>query len=262
MLIMEDLCMKYVDLNYVVFFYISCENLDVFLYFKINLYYGKKNMSNFEVKLTNSILNKPQLKSQVIDCYDSHNNRLPKLHRDILLISLYEYIDIKKAYSAVLRLNAIDHLSINIVNPCGEMVFFSSTPYVDINIYSSDLWLYDASIHPVTYQNKKFYWWDDCYLPKMGKILKQEKERKNNLQCGFVCAKKVENFYLLYSYATKEKDPEIKKVIEEYQTTFVDMGDYCYSRIRTIYEKYAGNYQPPLINKNNFPKQYSNNDSN
>ncbi len=33
---MEDLCMKYVDLNYVVFFDISCEKVDVFLDFKIN----------------------------------------------------------------------------------------------------------------------------------------------------------------------------------------------------------------------------------
>ncbi len=214
-----------------------------------------KNMSNFEIKLTNSILMNTQLKSHDIDYNDSDNNKLPKLHRDTLLISLYEYIDIKKAYSAVLGLNAIDHLSINIVNPCGEMVFLSSAPSVDINIYSGDLWLYDASIHPATYQNKKFYWWDDCYLPEKGKILKQEKQIKNNLQFGFVCVKKVENFYLLYSYATKEKDPEIKKVIEEYQTTFIDMGDYCYSRIRTIYEKYAGNYKPPLINKSKFPKQ-------
>lgn len=181
--------------------------------------------------------------------------RLPKLHKDILLISFYEYIDIKKAYSAVLKLNAIDYLSISIINPAGEMVFLSSTPSMDINIYKEDLWLYDASVHPATYQNKKFYWWDDYYLPEKRKILKQEKEIKNNLHFGFVCTKKVEKFYLLYSYATKEKDPEIKKLIEEYQTTFVDMGDYCYSRIRTIYKKYAGNYQPPLINKNNFPKQ-------
>lgn len=211
-------------------------------------------MSNFEIKLTNSILMNTQLKSQVIDYADSHNI-LPKLHKDILLIALYEYTKIKKAYSAVLRLNAIDYLSINIVNPCGEMIFLSSTPSVDMDIYSGDLWLYDRSIYPATYQNQKFYWWDDCYLPEMAGILKQEKEIKNNLHCGFVCVKQIKNFYLLYSYATKEKDPEIKKVIEEYKNTFIDMGDYCYSRIRTIYEKYAGNYQPPLINKTNFPKR-------
>lgn len=60
--------------------------------------------------------------------------RLPKLHKDILLISLKNYKQIKKTYSAVLGLNAIDHLSVNVVNPSGEMVFLSSTPYTGINV--------------------------------------------------------------------------------------------------------------------------------
>jgi hypothetical protein len=195
-----------------------------------------------------------QQKNPATYCFRQCNFRLPKLHKDILLISLYEYKCIKKAYSSVLGLNAIDHLSINVVNPSGEMVFLSSTPYTGINVCNGDLWLYDSSIHPNTYENKEFYWWDDCYAPKMRTIIKKEKEIKHNLQFGFVFSKKVENFYLLYSFATKEKDPEIKKLIEQYKSTFIDMGDYCYSEIKPIYEQYSGCYQPPTITKNNFPK--------
>ena len=187
-----------------------------------------------------------------VDPFKQHR-RLPKLHKDILSISLYEYKCIKKAYSAVLGLNAIDHLSINIVNPSGEMVFLSSTPHTGINVCSSDLWLYDSSIHPNTYENKSFYWWDDCYFPPMRSVLKREKEVKNNLHFGFVFVQEIEDFYLLYSFATKENDPEIKKVIERYKNTFVDMGDYCYSEIKSIYEQYSAGYQPPTISrKNNF----------
>jgi len=179
---------------------------------------------------------------------------LPKLHKDILLISLNNYNIIKKTYSAVLGLNAIDHLSINIVNPNGEMVFLSSTPYTGINICSSDLLTYDSSIHPKTYENRKFYWWEDCYASQMKFELKLEKEIKNNLSLGFILTKKVENFYILYSFATKEKDPEIKKIIEQYQGELVNMGDYCYSEIRSLYERYSGGYNPPYLNSINFPK--------
>lgn len=196
-----------------------------------------------------------QQESEAINYFERSNKRLPKLHKDVLSISLYEYTDIKKAYTDVLGLNAIDHLSINIVNPSGEMVFLSSTPYTGINVCSGDLWLYDSSIHPNTYENKEFYWWNDCYAPKMKEILKREKEIKNNLYFGFVFSKKVENFYLLYSFATKEKDPEIKKIIENHKNTFIDMGDYCYSGIRSLYERYCGKqHQAPIINKHNFPK--------
>ena len=193
-------------------------------------------------------------KESKVNTINCTKKRLPKLHKDLLLISIKYYKQIKKAYFEVLGLNAIDHLSINLVNPDGEMVFLSSTPYTGINVCSSELWLHDSSIHPNTYENKDFYWWDDCYSVQMKSVLKLEKEIKNNLNYGFILTKKIENFYLLYSFATKEKDIYIKKMFEEYKNTFIDMGDYCYSEIRSIYEQYSGNYNPPKIELITFPK--------
>lgn len=181
--------------------------------------------------------------------------KLPKLHKDILLISPLNYAKIRKAYRQVLGLNAIDHLSINVVNPSGEIVFLSSTPATGQNVCGSDLWRHDFSIYPEMYENKKFYWWDECYAKGMKKILKFEKETKNNLSCGFICTRKVEDFHLMYSFATREPDPGIRDSITEYQNAFVDMGDHCYGLVRDIYERYSSGYNPPLLNSSNFPKQ-------
>lgn len=54
---------------------------------------------------------------------DSRNKKLyklPKLHKDILLIAPLNYTKIPKAYGQVLKLKAINHLSTNIVNPDNE----------------------------------------------------------------------------------------------------------------------------------------------
>lgn len=189
-----------------------------------------------------------------IQTVTTFKQRLPKLHKDILLISLKNYTQIKKTYSAVLGLNAIDHLSVNIVNPDGEIVFLSSTPYTGINVCGGDLWRYDSSIHPSTYENKNFYWWEDCYSVNMKALLKLEKEDKNNLSFGFIVTKKIQDFYVLYSFATKEKDPDIKELIQKYKNVFVDMGDYCYSEIMPLYEQYSSGHNPPCLKSVNFPK--------
>lgn len=186
---------------------------------------------------------------------DDYTKKLPKLHKDILLISPLNYTRIRKAYKQVLGLNGIDHLSINMVNPEGEIVFLSSTPATGQNVCGTDLWRYDFSIHPEMYENKKFYWWDACYATGMKKVLKFEKETKNKLNCGFICTRKVEDFHLMYSFATREPDLEIRENIEKYQNVFVDMGDYCYGLVRDLYERYSGGYHPPVLNSSNFPKQ-------
>ena len=189
-----------------------------------------------------------------IQTVTTFKQRLPKLHKDILLISLKNYKQIKKTYSEVLGLNAIDHLSVNIVNPDGEMVFLSSTPYTGINVCGGGLLRYDSSIHPDTYENKNFYWWEDCYSSNMKALLKLEKEEKNNLSFGFIVTKKIQDFYVLYSFASKEKDPDIKELIQKYKNIFVDMGDYCYSEIMSLYEQYSGGHNPPCLKSVNFPK--------
>lgn len=176
--------------------------------------------------------------------------KLPKLHKDLLVISLLHYSKIRKAYSEILGLNAIDHLSINMVNPEGEIVFLSSTPATGQNICAGNLWHYDFSIHPQVYENQPFYWWHNCYAEGMQQLLKSEKETKNNLSYGFVFSQKTpENFHILYSFATREADPEVCSDIEQHQNLFIAMGEHCYNLVRPIYEQYAGAYAPPVLKK-------------
>lgn len=182
------------------------------------------------------------------------NDNLPRFHKEILTISLFNLKEIKEAYQKVLRLNYLDHLSINIINPNKEIIFLSSTPQTGSNVCSSDLWLQDSSIHPKTYEHQKFYFWEDCYAKDFKAILKKEKELKNGLYCGFICAQKVEEFYILYSFATRFSDPKIKAHLHSSRNILKEMGNYCYNNIKPLYQRLYPNMKAPEIIKGDFPQ--------
>lgn len=168
-------------------------------------------------------------------------------HPELLTISLFNLKKIKLAYSDILGMNYIDHFSINIINPRNEIVFLSSTPNTGINICSTDLWKHDLSIHPSIFNNKKFFFWDDCYAEKFRNVLKIEKEKKNNLELGFVCVRKKNGFVIEYSFGSKFSNKDFVNDLPNMQNLLFNMGDHCYDKVRQIYQNYSGGIEPPIL---------------
>jgi hypothetical protein len=160
----------------------------------------------------------------------------PKFHENLLTISLYHRQTILEKYSDILGLNNIDHISVNVIDPNGKLVFLSSTPATGINVCSNKLYLNDFSIHPSMYLKKEFYWWEACYAPQMKTILKREKEEKNQLSHGFIVTEHKNGFTFLYSFATKKKkDLEAWLLSENYLYLYKQMGRYCFNRVKNLY---------------------------
>jgi hypothetical protein len=163
----------------------------------------------------------------------------PKFHKELFSCSLRNQTKIKKAYSDVLGLQHLDHLSINIVSPVDEIIFISSTPETGINVCASGLWVFDYSIHPCFFKNKSFYWWSECYDNRKFSILKQRKEIANGLKDGFIFSKKVNNHYILYSFASSSEKENFMDFVKLNHKYFFDAGDHCLERIRNICEPYC-----------------------
>lgn len=161
-----------------------------------------------------------------------------KFHRNIFEISLFNLQAIRKAYSDVLGLEHIVHLSINIVDPSNEIMFLSAKPNTGINVCGTNLWQFDKSISPEMYKNHKFYFWDDCYQKKAFWDLKIAKEMENGILCGFVVIEKIEDHHIMYSYGLDEDNLELREYVARMQDYFLDMGKYCFQRVAPIYEKY------------------------
>lgn len=161
-----------------------------------------------------------------------------KFRRNIFEISLFNLQAIRKAYSDVLGLHHIVHLSINVVDPQNEIMFLSAKPNTGINVCGTNLWQFDKSISPTIYKNYKFYFWDSCYQKNAFWELKIAKEIENGIMCGFIVIEKVGDYYVMYSYGLDDDSVELREQVTGMQDYFIQMGRHCFHRAIPIYEKY------------------------
>src|SRR5262245_38660084 len=108
------------------------------------------------------------------------------LHKDVLNISFMHYYQIKKVFSDILGLDGIEHFSLDLVNPSGEMLFISGTPQHAFEICSRGLGKYDGIISPAYYENFEFYWWNDAAHKAYAQKIKNIREGYLGLRNGFM----------------------------------------------------------------------------
>ena len=171
------------------------------------------------------------------------------LHSNVLNISFEHHHEIKTVFGDILGIDGIEHFSLDLVNPAGEMLFFSGTPQHAFEICRRGLGKYDGIISPTYYKNFEFYWWSDAahkaYSDKIMKI----REGYLGLRHGFMLVRKWNNFHLIYSFATKKSDPHFQSQVINKINSYLQMGDYAYSRMRETYSIYSGESEPPRIEK-------------
>jgi hypothetical protein len=136
-----------------------------------------------------------------------------------------------------------------LVNPTGEMLFFSGTPQHAFEICRRGLGKYDGIISPTYYKNFEFYWWSDAAHKAYSDKIKKIREGYLGLRHGFMLVRKWNNFHLIYSFATKKSDPHFQSQVINKINLYLQMGDYAYSRMRETYSIYSGENEPPRIEK-------------
>jgi len=169
------------------------------------------------------------------------------LHSDVLNISFRHLYQIKSVFGEILGIDGIEHFSLDLVNPDGEMLFFSGTPQHAFEICHRGLGKYDGIISPTYYENYEFYWWSEAAHKAYSDEIKKIREGYLGLKHGFMLVRKWNNFHLIYSFATKRSDPHFQSMVINKINSFLKMGDYAYSRMSETYAIYTGNYEPPLI---------------
>lgn len=173
----------------------------------------------------------------------------PRLHKDVLLMSFENQWLIRKIYSEIIGLNEIDHFSINIVDPHGEMSIISYSPSIIYKIFKDGTYLYNGSISPTYYEKLDFYTWDQCYDRRFFNDVKNSLQTKNGIDTGIVMIHRAFNFHVLFSFASKRRYGDLFADSTENSKKFLNMGFHCLDLIKDIYIQYDESDKFCLIRK-------------
>jgi len=156
--------------------------------------------------------------------------------------------EINRCFKDILGLNGIDHFSLDLVNPAGEMTFFSSTPAHAYEICHRGLAPYDGIISPQHYENNEFYWWESAHHKAFSKKIQDIRQNVLKLKNGFMLVRQWDNYYIIYSFATKAKTTkvELNSFIVNNLNKYLEMGDYAFNNLRHLYAEYLDKETPKI----------------
>lgn len=171
----------------------------------------------------------------------------PRLHKDALLMSFQNQWQIRQAYKEIIGLNDVDHFSINIVSPNGEMSIISYNPSIVYKIFKDGTYLYNGTISPTYYENLDFYSWDQCYDKRFYSQVKLSLQTKNGIDTGINLIHREFGFNILFSFASKRKRNDLFSNAAENNKEFLKMGFHSLDLIKGIYSQYYESNEMLLI---------------
>jgi hypothetical protein len=176
-------------------------------------------------------------------------HKAPKLHKDALLMSFQNQWQIRQVYKEIIGLNDVDHFSINIVPPSGEMSIISYNPSIVYKIFKDGTYLYNGTISPTYYENLDFYTWDQCYDRRFYSRVKFSLQVQNGIDMGVNLIHREFGFNILFSFASKREHSDLFINAVENNKKFFEMGFHCLDLIRGIYSQYHEGNEMFLIKK-------------
>lgn len=180
------------------------------------------------------------------------------LHPEATTVSFRFKTQLSKVFCNVLHLYAIDYISINIIDPQGQIICFSSHPSFEHNFFTDPIFEFDHIFSPIFYQNKPYYNWQDAFEPTKKETLTLLKLKKYNFNHGHCFIRQINDFFFIYSIASKEKNISAQYYSDN-KPEILEIGDFCYRKIRPLYniifpEKIAPHM--PILEINSNKKNY------
>ena len=183
---------------------------------------------------------------QLINIKANEYQKKVKLHDSILDILFAHKSEIFRKFSDIKGLYFLDHVAVTIFNPENEIVIFSLTPSVEYNVIIKELWKHDITFRPDEYADGDFAWWDS-ELNEFSDEIKKIKIENHHFSVGLNLYKKIGDFRFIYSFATRNKDLDIRSYYEGIISELFLLGDYGYKLILGIYVGYCGSHIPPQV---------------
>lgn len=141
------------------------------------------------------------------------------------------YRALRLIFNDVLGHLELDYLSMSLLNPSRELIFFSSQPSIEQNLIEHGLWQDDPCIQSAYLAPQDHYIWHDIYQAPAFKQLYHYKLFKPKL--AFVLSKAVviEDYAITYAFGVKSKDPTVQINLLNNTKILSSIGKFCLQNI-------------------------------
>lgn len=142
---------------------------------------------------------------------------------------------VSTVFKDVLGLYEIHHLALTRINKHKQLITLSSTPAMEYNLFSGQLWRYDQTYNPHWYQLHTQDYWQQLYQHTRYDELYYLKQIKHNYPTGISMAAKINEETVIYSLASHSCCPETQELFAHKQEDFYKIGQYCLTLLDAIF---------------------------
>ena len=158
------------------------------------------------------------------------------LHSKFLELLFTHQKTVNQVFKDVLGLHDINHIALSYVNHDQDMISLSSTPSLEFNLFSSDLWPFDRTYQSDWYEMCTASPWQALYAPTHYQALYDLKQQKHGYVIGLSFAEKLEDGHMIYSIASLKDTPETRDLFATQQDDFYRIGQYCRQLLLPVFK--------------------------
>ncbi len=159
------------------------------------------------------------------------------LHAQLLEVLFAFKSKVSTVFRDVLGIYEIDHIALTQINKNNELLTLSSTPALEFNLFSSQLWRYDQTYNPKWFSLCTQAYWQTLYKPTRYDELYYLKQIKHKFPIGLSLAGKICENHVIYSLATTKSCPNTREIFSTHQDDFYKIGQYCSNLLTPLFNQ-------------------------
>jgi hypothetical protein len=166
-------------------------------------------------------------------------------HPDLLDLLFAHRSSAYNVFSDVLGLHELNHVAIGRINSNGEIIIFSSTPALEFNLFTSNLWRFDNTYARDWLCLNTHAPWEFLYESTRFDELYYMKQLKHRYALGLSLVSEWKNAQFIYSMGSKKSDAETRNLFQE-PADFYKIGQYCANALMPLFEESENNHAKKL----------------
>lgn len=144
---------------------------------------------------------------------------------------------ISPIFKDVLGIHDISHIAVTRIDANQKTLIFSSTPAMEFNLFTSDLWQFDNTYNPAWFNLCTGSSWEALYEPAHYDDLYYSRQIKHHFTAGLSLAIAEHDSHYIYSIANSLPMPQGMELFNSHKDDFYKIGQYCKNLLNPYFLK-------------------------